>query len=182
MGKMALILTLGMSVIISFFVLRLNSNTREGLGTTINMFQNTQARLIANAGVEVYLEKMRQNKTLSGTFTNNSFADGTYDIYISGPDTNLTIRSVANYMGVTHESIVKARRDPIKFPTPPGSLYITASAMQNVKMTGNFTVSGFNHDKNGTLISKTTNTVPGIVVDNYPDSVAIIDELKEYFK
>jgi hypothetical protein len=81
-------------------------------------------------------------------------------------------------MDVSHETIVKAKRDPVKFPPPPASLYITTSAMQNVKMTGNFTVSGFNHDKDGNLISKTTNTVPGIVVDNIPDSAAIVDVLK----
>jgi hypothetical protein len=180
MGKMALILTLGMSVIISFFVLRLNSNTREGLGTTINMYENTQARLIANSGVEIYLQKMRVNKNLtSGTFPNNTGIDGTYDIYISGPDTNLTIRSVAHYMDVTHETIVKARRDPIAFPTAPAALYVSTAAMQNVKMGGNFTVSGWNHDKNGNLVSKTNNTVPGILVDNNADSVAIVDVLKK---
>jgi hypothetical protein len=180
MGKMALILTMGMTVIISFFVLRLNSNAKEGLSTTVDMYKNTQARLIANSGVEIYLEKMRENKNLgSGTYSNNPGIDGTYDITISGPDTNLTITSVSHYMDASHTTIVKARRDPVKFPVPPASLYITTSAMQNVKMTGNFTVSGFNHDQNGNLISTTSNTVPGVVVDNPPDSAAIVDILKK---
>ncbi|HCY74973.1 MAG TPA: hypothetical protein DHV28_03560 [Ignavibacteriales bacterium] len=179
MGKMAIILTIGMSLLIALMVLRLNSNATQGLGTTVNMFENTQARLIANSGVEIYLEKMRRNKTLTGTFLNNEFADGTYDIYISGPDSALTIRSVSNYMNVSHETIVKARRDPVPFPTAPAALYVSTSAMQNVKMTGNFTVSGFNHNKDGGLVSTTNNTVPGILVDNNADSVAIVDVLKK---
>ena len=121
MGKMSLILTMGIAVIIGFFVLRLNTNAKEGLSTTLDMYEYTQARLIANSGVEIYLEKMRRNKTLnSGTFLDNELADGTYDIYITGPDTALNIRSVATFMNVTHETIVKARRDPVPFPTCPG--------------------------------------------------------------
>jgi hypothetical protein len=179
MGKMALILTMGMSVIIAFFVLRLNANAKEGLSTTVNMYENTQARLMANSGIEIYLEKMRRDKSLTGTFLNNKGIDGSYDIFISGPDTNLTIRSVAYYMDVQHETIVKARRDPVAFPNAPAALYVSTAAMQNVKMTGNFTVSGFDHDKDGNLVSKTTNTVPGVLVDNPADSSAIVDVLKK---
>lgn len=180
MGKMSLILTMGIAVIIGFFVLRLNSNAKEGLTTTLDMYEYTQARLIANSGVEIYLEKMRRDKSLnSGSFLDNELADGTYDIFITGPDTALNIRSVAHFMNVTHETIVKARRDPVKFPPPPSALYVSTAAMQNVMMTGNFNVSGFNHDKNGTLVSTTNNTVPGIVVDNNADSIAIVDVLKK---
>jgi hypothetical protein len=181
MGKMSLILTMGIAVIIGFFVLRLNSNAKEGLSTTLDMYEYTQARLIANSGVEIYLEKMRRDKSLnSGTFLNNELADGTYDIYITGPDTALNIRSVAHFMNVTHESIVKARRDPVPFPLAPSAIYVSTAAVQNAKLTGNFTVSGFNYDKNGALLNNSgPNIVPGILVDNDADSVAILAEMKK---
>jgi hypothetical protein len=182
MGKMALILTLGMTALIAFFVLRLNSNAKEGLSTTVDMYKNTQARLIANSGVEIYLEKMREDKSLnSGTFLNQKGIDGSYDLYISGPDTNLQIRSIGYYMDAQHETIVMARRDPVTFPMPPSSLYISTSAMANVKMTGNFTVSGWNHDKNGNITSKIASggATPGVAVDNPSDSSAIVDILKK---
>ena len=181
MGKMTLILTMGMSVIIAFFVLRLNANAREGLGTTVNMYENTQARLIANSGIEIYLEKMRRDKSLnSGTFLDNKILDGSCDIYII-PGTNDidTIKSTAYYMDVAHTSIVTAKREPVTFPTAPAALYISTSAMQNVKMGGNFTVSGFNHRQDGSLINKVDNAVPGILVDNNADSVAIVNVLKK---
>ena len=44
MGKTALIIALGMSLIVAFFTMRLQSNSREGLDSTINMFTSTQAR------------------------------------------------------------------------------------------------------------------------------------------
>lgn len=179
MGKMSLILTMGIAVIIGFFVLRLNTNAKEGLTTTLDMYEYTQARLIANSGVEIYLEKMRRDKSLnSGTFLDNDLADGNYDIYITGPDTALNIRSVAHFMNVTHETIVKARRYPAPFPLAPAAIYVSTAAVQNAKLTGNFTVSGFNHDKNGGLVNNSGPTVvPGIVVDNVADSVELRDNL-----
>lgn len=53
MGKSSLIIVLGMSVIIAFFILKLNANSKENLSTTMNMYEQTQARLIANSGVEM---------------------------------------------------------------------------------------------------------------------------------
>lgn len=179
MGKMALILTMGMSVIIAFFVLRLNSNAKEGLGTTVNMFQNTQARLTANSGVEIYLEKMRRNKNLnSGTFLNNNLLDATYDIYITTTNDTVKIKSIAYFMGVSHETVVKAKREPVPFPLAPAAIYVSTAAVQNAKFNGNFLVSGYNYDKDGKnpLISG-PNVVPGIVVDNPADSISIVDNL-----
>lgn len=174
MGKTALIIALGMSLIVAFFTMRLQSNSREGLDSTINMFTTTQARLIANSGIEVYLEKMRRDKNLKGTFEGNEVLDGEYDIYITGPDSALNIRSVGSYMDVTHETIVDASRAPVPFPTAPSALYVSTAAIQNVKMNGNFTVSGFNHDKDGNLINNSgPNIVPGIAVDNPQDSIDI---------
>ena len=64
MGKALLIIALGVSVIVSFFTLKLNSNSKENLSTTVNMFEQTQARLIANSGVEVYLERLKHDRTM----------------------------------------------------------------------------------------------------------------------
>ena len=64
MGKGLIIIVLGISVIIGFFTLKLNSNSKENLSTTVDMFEQTQARLIANSGVEVYLEKLKHDRTM----------------------------------------------------------------------------------------------------------------------
>ena len=55
MGKGLLIIVLGMAVIVSFMMLKLNANSKQNLSTTIDMFEQTQARIIANSGVEIYL-------------------------------------------------------------------------------------------------------------------------------
>ena len=51
MGKSSLIIVLGMSVIIGFFILMLNANSDENTMTTVNMFEQTHARLIANSAL-----------------------------------------------------------------------------------------------------------------------------------
>ena len=59
MGKGSLIVVLGMSVLIAFIVLKLNANSMENLSSTVNMYQQTQSLLIANSGIEIYLEKLK---------------------------------------------------------------------------------------------------------------------------
>ncbi len=180
MGKISVILTIGASLLIAFMILHLNSNASEGLSSTVNMFENTQARLIANSGVEIYLEKMRRDKSLkSGTFLNNEMLDATYDIYIiPGTNDSVTIKSIAYYMNVSHETIVKALRYPVPFPIAPAAIYVSTAAVQNAKLTGNFLVSGYNYDKDGKNPVKTgPNIVPGIVVDNVADSIEIKNNL-----
>ena len=92
-GKTMIILALGFSIITSFLILKLNANSKEGLKTTVDHYKSIESRLIANSGAEIYLEKMRRNKTLKGTFNNNVIMGGYYDIDISGPDSFLTITS-----------------------------------------------------------------------------------------
>ena len=110
MGRATIILIIGLSVITSFLILSLNANSKEGLRTTVDHYENTQARLIANSGVEAYLEKMRRDKTLKGTHNNNSLMDGSYDINISGPDSLGIVTSVGHFGNTNHTTIVKVSR------------------------------------------------------------------------
>ena len=173
MGKSALIITLGMSAIIALLVLKLNANSKENLATTVNMFEQTQARLIANSGVEIYLEKLKADISMKGkTFNNNSLFGGVYDINITGPDSAVVVTSTANFMGVNHTSIVKAAADKLPIFPVPAAMYIDADAIDKVKINGNITVSGYDHDINGNDLPP-GNDLPGIAVDD-PDHIPII--------
>ncbi|NWF51019.1 MAG: hypothetical protein HXY49_10820 [Ignavibacteriaceae bacterium] len=176
MGKGILITSLGASLLVTFLVLKLNANSNLNLQTTLDKYLKTQARLIANSGVEIYLEQLRRNKSLTGNFNDNQLFGGEYDINISGPDSALIITSVADFQGVKHTTIVNARRDMLPFPSLPGAMYVTTNAITYVKMNGNFSVSGYDHDINGNLVAGTP--LPGISVDNKADSSAIRNVLK----
>jgi hypothetical protein len=175
MGKSILIITIGLSMIIGLIILKLNANSKEGLSITVHQFDIMQARLIANSGVETYLEKMRRNKSLSGNFTNISLFGGNYDIYISGPDSDLTIRSVGKFDSVSHETIVNAKRSPIALPPIYGSLYVSSSNL-SLNFNGNMLIDGNDTNTDGTPGSGSP--MPGIGVDSKNDSSYIVNTLK----
>lgn len=178
MGKSVLIIVLGMSVLMSFFILKLNANSKEGLSTTINMFEETQARIIANSGVEIFLEKLKADKSMLGkTYTNNSLFNGTYDVKIEGPDTLVKVTSTATFQGVKHTSIVYAKADKVPFIPGPGAMYLTASTISSFKKTGisgSVMIDGRNHDINGNYIND-GNVTPGICVDGAAQNTQVRD-------
>ena len=175
MGKSILLITIGLSMIIGLIILKLNANSKEGLAVTVHQFEITQARLIANSGVETYLEKMRRNKTLSGDFLNIPLFNGSYDIHISGPDSLLTIRSIGKFDGIDHETIVTASREPVQIPDVFSSLYISSTNL-SVNFNGNMLIDG--NDTNPDGSSGSASPVPGVGVDSPSDSAYIKNVLK----
>ncbi len=174
MGKAVIILAIGMSVIISMLIFSLNKNTDNGLKTAIDSYSDTNARLIANSGIEIYLEKLRRNKSLTGNFLNNSLMNGSYDVYIWGQDT-LKIKSVGHFNGVDHTSLASAVRSQITLPNINSSIYVSSNNL-DLKLNGNIDINGYDHDIDGTQIAGTP--LPGFGVDSPADSAYIINNIK----
>ena len=177
MGKGILIIALGMSVIISFMMLKLNSNSKENLSTTVNMFEQTQARLISNSGVELYLEKLKWDKTMNGnTYLDNELFGGSYDVTLSGPDSLVRVTSTATFMGETHTTVVEAQTDRLPVFPIPAAMYIAANSVSKAKINGNITISGYDHDINGNILNN-GNDLLGIAVDNPADVPTILSNI-----
>ncbi len=165
MGKSSLIIVLGTMLLVSFLVLKLNGNSKENLSTTVDMFDQTQARLIANTGVEVFLEKLYADKSLVGAVipTQNLFG-GTYDVNITGTLPYVTVTTKSNFQNVRHISVADAFLTPISFPNPPGGIYISSNSAVNASELGDMNVSGLDHNADGTL-NPTGKPVWGVGVD-----------------
>lgn len=174
-GKGILLLMLGFAGLTTLLTMNLNTNVSQGLEETIDFYDQTQSRLIANSGVEIYLEKLRRNKTLKGGFKNNTLLGGKFDMSITGVDSLMTITADATFNGITHRSIVTARRSAVTIPDIYGSVYVSAQNL-NVNLKGNVEINGNDHDINGNPIAGTS--VPGIAVDTPADSAYIINEIK----
>lgn len=175
MGKAVLIVAIGMSLIITLLIVNLNANTNNGMGTTIDSYNSTKARLIANSGIEIYLEKLRRDKSMKGNYLNNSIMDGNYDLYIYGDDSLLTIKSVAHYADANHTSIATAKRDKIGLPNINSSVYVSSNNI-SLNLNGNMDINGNDHDINGSSVPGTS--LPGIAVDQPADSAYIINNIK----
>lgn len=175
MGKGILILIIGVSFLTTFLILKLNANSKQGLQTTVDYYELTQSRIISNSGVEVYLEKLRRDKTLTGTFTNNSLMDGSYDISIAGPDSSLTVSAVGHFGNTSHTVIVTARRRKMNMPNVNSALYISSNNI-SLNLNGNVDVNGNDHLMNGSPGSAPP--LPGIGVDTPSDSAFVINDIK----
>jgi len=177
MGKGVLIVALGMSVIISFFILKLNSNSKENLSTTVNMFEQTQSRLIANSGVEIYLERLKQDRTMMNkSFPNNDLFGGKYNIVIAGPDSLVRVTSTATFMSVQHTTVVEAAADRVPLHPGPGAMYLSAGTVAGLKknaINGSIEINGNDHDLDGNLNGGPA--VPGIAVDGVTQKDAVVN-------
>jgi len=181
MGKALLIIALGVSVIVSFFILKLNSNSKENLSTTVNMFEQTQARLIANSGVEVYLERLKHDRTMiNRSFPDNELFGGRYNISIVGPESLVTVTSSATFMDAQHTTVVEAAADRVPFIPGPSAMYLSATTIAALKknaISGNIEINGYDHDLNGNQIAGVPK--PGIGVDGEEQRLAIIDMIND---
>jgi hypothetical protein len=180
MGKSSLIIVLGMSVIVAFFVLKLNSNSRENLSTTVDMFDQTQARLIANTGVEIYLEELYNDPSLINTTSSpQSLFNGSYVVNLAGTLPNVRVTSTATFQGVTHTSVADAWLEPINLPRMPGGIYISTTAVVSAKEIGDMEVSGLNHDTSGVIKGDGKPAVWAVAVDNDVQKQDILNNLKK---
>jgi hypothetical protein len=180
MGKSALIVVLGLGMIVSYFILKLNANSKENLSTTVNMFEQTQARLIANTGVEIYLEKLYDDPSLINTTSSTqSLLNGTYVVKLEGTLPNVRVTSTADFEGIEHTSVADAFLEPITFPELPSGMYISANSVTTTKLTGDMNISGENHNPDGTLTGDSSEAVYGISVDSEDDKTAILDGISK---
>jgi hypothetical protein len=175
LGKGALILVMGAAAILTMLILNLNANATSQVETTADFYKQTQARLISNSGVEIYLEKLRRDKSLKGAFDDNVLLDGRYDILIYGPDSALVIKSAAKYMGVTHTSVVTAKREPITMPNIDAAFYVSSDNM-GLNLNGNVDIDGNDHNTDGS--AGPNPPVPGFGVDSPSDSAFVVNDIK----
>lgn len=177
MGKSSLIIVLGTMLLVSFLVLKLNGNSQRNLSTTVDMFNQTQSRLIANTGVEVYLEKLYSDSSLVGaSIPEQNLFGGTYKVSMTGTLPTVWVTSRAEFQGVTHTSVAEAYLTHIYFPNPPGGIYISTNAVVSAKEIGDMKVDGREHTLDGT-VDASGQAVWAVAVDNTTDQDNILKNL-----
>lgn len=178
MGKSSLIIVLGMAGIIAFFILKMNATSKQNVSATVNMFEQTQARLIANTGVEVYLEKLYNDPTLLNTTSSwQNLFHGTYKVQLQGTLPNVRAISTAKFEEEEHVSIADALLEPLQFPDLAAGIYISSNAVSLATELGDMQVNGLDHDVNGNIKGDGKPAVWGIGVDNAVDQTSVLANL-----
>jgi len=175
MGKALLIIVIGVAALLSILRANLSSNSSQEVDTSVNFFKKTQARLIANTGIEIYLEKLRRDKNLTGYSGVKSLMNGTYNVNIFGPDSALQIVSNSEFYGTTHNSFVLAKRAPVKMPTINSAMYINSTSM-SLNLNGNMYIDGNDYNTDGS--SGPNPAVPGVGLDSPADSAYFKNNIK----
>lgn len=175
MGRGLLIIVLGVAALLSILKVNLSANSSQEVDNSVAFFKDTQSRLIANAGIEVYLEKLRRNKTLTGNFEGNSLMGGYYDINISGPDSSLKIVSNSSFFDADHKSFVIARRTPVQMPKVSAAMYINATGL-SLNLNGNLFINGNDTNPDGSPGSNPP--MPGVGLDSPADSAYFRNNIK----
>jgi len=175
MGKGLLIIVLGVAGILSLLKIGLSANTSKEVDTSVDFFKKTHTRLIANSGIEIYLEKLRRDKNLTGYSGEKSLLGGEYEVTISGPDTALQIVSNSEFYGTNHTSFVLAKRTPVKMPTINSALYINATGL-GLNLNGNMEIDGNDHNTDGS--PGPNPPVPGVGLDSPADSTYFKNNVK----
>ena len=175
MGKGLLIIVLGIAGILSLLKIGISANTSKEVDTSVDFFKKTHTRLIANSGIEIYLEKLRRDKNLTGYSGEKSLFGGEYEVNISGPDSALQIVSNSEFYGTTHRSFVLAKRTPVKMPTINSALYINATGL-GLNLNGNMDIDGNDHNTDGS--PGPNPAVPGVGLDSPADSAYFKNNIK----
>ena len=175
MGRGLLIIVIGVAALLSILRANLSSNSSQEVDTSVDFFKKTQARLVANAGIEVYLEKLRRDKNLTGYSGNKSLMNGTYNVNISGPDSALQIVSNSAFYGTTHRSFVLAKRTPVKMPKINSAMYINSTSL-SLNLNGNMDIDG--NDRNTDGSPGPNPAVPGVGLDSPADSAYFKNNIK----
>ena len=175
MGRGLLIIVIGVAALLSILRANLSSNSSQEVDNSVNFFKKTQARLVANAGIEVYLEKLRRDKNLTGYSGNKSLMNGTYNVNISGPDSALQMVSNSSFYGTTHRSFVLAKRTPVKMPTINSAMYINSTTL-SLNLNGNMDIDGNDHNTDGS--PGPNPAVPGVGLDSPANSAYFKNNIK----
>lgn len=171
MGKMLLLLVVGMGIIASISMMQLNRSNLNASDNAVEDFEINQARNLARSGVEYAISQLAQDSTWSGGYTNSDVSGGslTVDVertramYPNGPDAGLNNARLVTATGTildvpfTIRAIVEI---PSEYIRPPGLGYGIFSD-QSMDLSGNVSVSDYNNPRLNSNVHTNSNLTFG---------------------
>lgn len=157
MGKMALILVLGVGAIIAVITLNINNSAVSSVTNSVSEYDRNTAKNISESGLEYALSKLTQDTTWSGI--NN--------LYLEGATLNITVtNTTANYPGGPAAGLAKGKLITVEtikgeykllnstvvqmpgskdVPPPPPFLRYALSTEADIKLNGNVFIRSDNN-------------------------------------
>ncbi len=191
MGKMAILLVIGVSMIVGMVAVRFN-NTKNGivpgLVQNVSGFQKyTMARNIAHTGVNMMLRRLDRNDTsivgplgrnqTAWMITNLMHGVCSVSVKLTSPPALDTIDMTSNsrYYDTSKGMVIRLVRKPVPFPTI-GEALVLRTTNVDFSINGQAgAIDGRDHDVNGNLLPMPpdTNYKPAVGVQNTTDSANV---------
>ncbi len=183
MGKVALLIVLGLIILIGFLSQILNDRSLEAIANSSNYYSLITAKNLARSAMENYLGKLYRNKNLRGIFPeSNAYMEGGIDTVTIRANSSITaigdtiqVKVVAHYEGKssTMETTLLSSTfalpeviAAIAFPGPNPVLDLGGSPL----------IDGSNHDFNGNP-SSSCDSLPGVAIASGTDSTNMTNDL-----
>lgn len=157
MGKMLLLLVLGMGLVASVAMMQLNRSTLNANDNAVEDYEINQARNLARSGIEYAVSRLAEDSTWTSGYSNESIADGalavqverTRAMYPGGPDAGLNNARLVTATGSILGEVFTIRavvEIPADYVRPPGLGYGIFSD-QSMDLSGNVSISDYNNPR-----------------------------------
>lgn len=156
MGKMLLMLVVGMGIIVSMASLNMHRSNTDMLSNAVEKYDEIQARLYAESSMEIAIKELSSNSNYSGAQSIN-YGNGVGSIAIQnssskvpdGPNAGMVSVKQINTVGRVNGKVVTARAiiqmPGGTTPLPPPFLQYAVATGQNFTMNGNVRIRDDNN-------------------------------------
>lgn len=155
MGKMLILLVVGMGLVISYSAMQLNRSNLNANATAVNDYEINQARNLARSGVEYVVSKLAEDSTWMTGYSNDHVSGGTLSVsiertramYPGGPDAGLNNARLVTSTGTILDQAFTIRtivEIPSEYIRPPGLGYGILSD-KSMDLTGNVSIADYNN-------------------------------------
>lgn len=173
MGRMAVIAVLTLVFSLSIIGFNLNRRATDAVKNYVGNYDQTCAEDVATSAAEIYILKLKDNPSMTGTFAIDSILGGsaTVDIAQLATDT-LKMTSIGTYNTFSDTVKNKLYAVPVNIPPVFGGVSMSASKSASLTVSGTATISGVDKNPDGTLASP-PDSVAGIALNSTASSGSI---------
>ncbi len=168
MGKMVIILIVGLTIIVGIVSVSMVGRTTNGSKSSEASFKRTNAKNIASSAAEYYLRQLKATPSLRGTFSIPSILNGSASVQLSdwtyGSD-SIRLVSIGYYTGAaeTSSACITSGGD---LPNINSAFDMNVPIVLSFSRSGTLDIDGRDHDINGVLLPPSVNDRPGIGLSN----------------
>jgi hypothetical protein len=194
MGRLALMMVMGLTLTLAVVGYQINQTNSRAIEHVVSFQKYTMARNIAHTGINMALRKIDKQDSTAETrsfdsslnvgtklWITNNFALGSCStmVWVPAPTTNpdsLLITSNSRYIDTTYTMRLILKKAPDPFPGVNAAVGLRVNnAVWSIS--GNTaTIDGRDHDINGNLLPSSSNDRPAVAVYYGPDTTDVLSD------